>query len=985
MEATPWIARTAGVGRSIKRAPAVVRLGRQLAKVRDLIAMTARLLITGVLLWLWIDTAVEAGIPDVWTIRSSPSSNQLNGVAYGNGVFVAVGNQATILTSLNGRDWTARSVGTTAPTIWSAAYGKGRYVISGGEGALIRSSTDVINWTNGLSTTGAESINAVAYGNGFFVAVGRGQQINTSYILTSSNGLDWISRNVPTTNTLFGISPDFGANGVGWAEDLLVAVGDRGTIITSTNGANWVVRNSGTTVTLRAVLFHRGMIVLGDSGIVLGSSDGASWSVAAPVSFNVRGAASSGDAIVAVGNYLTEGRLHASTDGFGWFGLSTGFPQRLNAIAYGAGSFVAVGDGGLIIQSGATNEWTKPASGVWQELDYWSLRQLPAINQDLVAFRNPGFKALAINSSTTSHYSNSLAINALTVDAPAGSFNQLLLNYAGLDVPLSVASDFILGVNGSLVSYYSALQGGNLYLSGPATFSESSTIAFGKIELEVAAALNLTNSSLAADLLILGPSATVGQDGGSSQVSSLQMYAGSAYSLNNGTFIANSVDLQSLAGTGLAQFTVSGGCMDVQGLLRLGQPKWVPDAQGEFLLERGYLRCAEMDFLNGTFAQTGGTNFTARIALPLLDNSRGDYLLSGGMLISSNVSLGAVLSPATPSGSANLAQSGGVHSNLTMGLFGEIRRGFVTHYGSYSLSGGLLVSDAIRLLSGAFIQSGGTNHTRELVLDEAGSFVLSSGQLVTSNTTVDTAACVMSDFIQNGGSHTVQNRLLLQDFVRYELRAGTLTARNFDIGPGSELRLQGGAISNTGLFTIRGGGVRASGQTQQLGQLQVVGEAVSVCNSSQPAASTLDVGFSSGTGATLVRFQDSRDVDWSGAPLSILNWSPSTNGFGPDHIIVGANAQGLTTSQLSKLVFVNPFGWPSGDYPARMLPTGEIVPGVPPPLGFTRTSNSLTLSWSGDYELVTATNLTGPYIPVAGASSPLTHTFTDPQRYFRLR
>ena len=100
---------------------------------------------------------------------------------------------------------------------------------------------------------------------------------------------------------------------------------------------------------------------------------------------------------------------------------------------------------------------------------------------------------------------------------------------------------------------------------------------------------------------------------------------------------------------------------------------------------------------------------------------------------------------------------------------------------------------------------------------------------------------------------------------------------------------------------------------------------------------------------------------------------------------MGTNAQGLTTSQLSQLVFVNPFGWPPGNYPARMLPTGEIVPGVPPSLGFTRTSNSLILSWAGDYELVTATNVMGPYVLIPGASSPLTITFTDPQRYFRLR
>jgi hypothetical protein len=244
---------------------------------------------------------------------------------------------------------------------------------------------------------------------------------------------------------------------------------------------------------------------------------------------------------------------------------------------------------------------------------------------------------------------------------------------------------------------------------------------------------------------------------------------------------------------------------------------------------------------------------------------------------------------------------------------------------------------------------------------------------------------VRSDFVQNGGSHTVRDSLLLQDFVRYDLRAGTLSAPNIEVGPGAELLVEGGVISNSGVFTIRGGAVRAAGRSLQLGQLKVIGDPVLVCVGTQPTTSTLDVGFASGSGATVLRFRDSRDVPWSGSPLAILYWSPSTNGFGPDHIFVGTNSQGLTASQLSQVTFANPIGWPAGNYPARMLPTGEIVPGVPPPLGFTRTSNSLILSWVGDYQLVTATNLNGPYVLVPGTSSPFTNTLAEPQRYFRLR
>ena len=141
-------------------------------------------LINAALLWVWIDCSSIVAGPAVWNVRSSPSSSQLNGVAYGNGLFVAVGSDATILTSTSGRDWTLRSAGTTAPTFYCAAYGThhgmGGYAVGGGEGGLIRSSTDGFHWTNGLSTIGIEHIHGIAYCYSVFVAVGSGALPNTS-------------------------------------------------------------------------------------------------------------------------------------------------------------------------------------------------------------------------------------------------------------------------------------------------------------------------------------------------------------------------------------------------------------------------------------------------------------------------------------------------------------------------------------------------------------------------------------------------------------------------------------------------------------------------------------------------------------------------------------------------------------------------------------------------------------------------------------
>jgi hypothetical protein len=65
-----------------------------------------------------------------WTARASGTGNQLNGVTYGNGLFVAVGRDGTILTSPDGATWTARTSG-TGNSLLGVAYGNGLFVAVG--------------------------------------------------------------------------------------------------------------------------------------------------------------------------------------------------------------------------------------------------------------------------------------------------------------------------------------------------------------------------------------------------------------------------------------------------------------------------------------------------------------------------------------------------------------------------------------------------------------------------------------------------------------------------------------------------------------------------------------------------------------------------------------------------------------------------------------------------------------------------------------
>jgi hypothetical protein len=152
-----------------------------------------------------------------------------------------------------------------------------------------------------------------------------------------------------------------------------------------------------------------------------------------------------------------------------------------------------------------------------------------------------------------------------------------------------------------------------------------------------------------------------------------------------------------------------------------------------------------------------------------------------------------------------------------------------------------------------------------------------------------------------------------------------------------------------------------------------------------------DSGINLAGGSAVLRFADSHTNSWQSQlagvtpHLIVYNWNGSTNGGGTDQLAFGASSAGLTASQVSQIRFVNPAGFASGTYPARIRSNGEVVPGAPPTLQTSRSGNQFVLTWPGSYQLLSATNMLGPYQPVSGAASPYTiDTRTDPQRFFRL-
>lgn len=183
-----------------------------------------------------------------WLPQVTPTRVNLNAVTYGQGKFVAVGANGTILSSTNAQNWVDRTPGSTTVQLQGVTYGNGAFVAVGTSGAA-RYSTDGENWVSvGVGVT----LKSVTYAKGLFVAVG-----DSGAIRTSVNGTNWSNRT---------ISSEF-LNAVQYAGDRFVAVGytagsgEGAVVLHSTNGTNWTREISSIPETLWTAVAAAGQYV----------------------------------------------------------------------------------------------------------------------------------------------------------------------------------------------------------------------------------------------------------------------------------------------------------------------------------------------------------------------------------------------------------------------------------------------------------------------------------------------------------------------------------------------------------------------------------------------------------------------------------------------------------------------------------------------------------------------------------------------------
>jgi hypothetical protein len=193
-------------------------------------------------------TQSQSSLGVLWYAVPRSTTNDLQGVAaLSNNLYVVTGAKGTILTSVNGTNWTPRSSPTTS---------------------LLTSATA---WPGGLVACGDDGV-----------------------IVTSPNGVTWTKRTSNTTNWLYRVR---------YLNGYLVSVGQNGTILTSTNGTNWTKRTTGTSKWLTdATFIGDKWFATGYSGTVLASTNLTAWSAPGTITKkNLYGCASASGQLVAVG------------------------------------------------------------------------------------------------------------------------------------------------------------------------------------------------------------------------------------------------------------------------------------------------------------------------------------------------------------------------------------------------------------------------------------------------------------------------------------------------------------------------------------------------------------------------------------------------------------------------------------------------------------------------------------------------------------
>lgn len=231
----------------------------------------------------------------------------------------------------NCRDITGRQVLTMSGVaqVNSTAYLNGKFWALGANGGL-SSSVDGQTWVANFSIPATANILKIAYGNGVYVIVG-----GSGIAYSSLDGETWTPI-VHTLGTSFAFNTLLFSNG-NW----VIATGSSTTVLVSTDGVNFTAKLTAIPLNILGGMVATGEFFVWTTTAILNSVNGQVWT-SSLFGGTVNDVAYGNGTFVAVGGNSGTSFCATSTDGAAWIIRNVNYAGAMTSVTYASGSFLSV-------------------------------------------------------------------------------------------------------------------------------------------------------------------------------------------------------------------------------------------------------------------------------------------------------------------------------------------------------------------------------------------------------------------------------------------------------------------------------------------------------------------------------------------------------------------------------------------------------------------------------------------------------------------
>jgi titin len=419
-----------------------------------------------------------------------------------------------------------------------------------------------------------------------------------------------------------------------------------------------------------------------------------------------------------------------------------------------------------------SNSWISASNGKWETGSSWSLGVAPSVFLLGTLITNDNSKIVTIDTSTVSNYPSTMTISNLTVAAPPGATNTLLLTTAGTNTPLHVVQVASIGSGGVVDLDNSSLQmdyfnsKSSFTIDGALFCRNGSQVRLGTRSIE---ASSFMVGNVATGLMVLSAGTLSAGNG------TIGFAAGS-----QGTLVISNGATARVSALSIGQLTNSSGTVWMSGgeltTTNGGQPN---------VLYVGFMGRGQMTVSNGTvmsgrayvgMGSVQGGNFPAAGALTMAGGSvtissslyvgngvqaTGVVSLVGGQLIVTN---GNTIIAASGIGQLTVAAGEMKASSMIVGQNAGSQGSLIVSGGTVSVWSSLVIGDCTTSASGQVIVAGVgslfvTNFTHTAFLDlRNGMLLVDSGAVLQVDKLVMTNSCGL--LVRKGGTLMVNNLVL---------------------------------------------------------------------------------------------------------------------------------------------------------------------------------------------------------------------------------